>query len=1605
MRIGVTVTFKHSVFSAGAPQTSLTIAETYSILGHTVTFIRVPIDNTDPLWWDDIKTVQSTWKSIHYSELTQDMFDIVFEIENCFIPSEKRIGNTPYVWVIRKAPLFNDIEKCVTPHEMLPRNLSGITESWLMSELTSQDDIQYVELITRRPVKVLPFVWSPLSIEIYNKETSNNTWISTRTLEPYTFSICEKNITSTSSCTLPIMIIKETLKTSNTLFKPVIQIFNGAHLKESKFFLENVLSPCMSTLPHMKLAMEGRCRIIDLCKQSNTLMISHTRFISMRNAYLDCLWSGIPLVHNLKLLCELGEYVSQGYYNNNNIIEAKEAVERMVLASKSYSIENLKTLRKTILTRFGLLSETIKQAWNTAAESTINDFKFVISTVNTLNKFAVPPIKPILEAISTPVIQSTLPTKKNIRIGFCDFWQDFNPSYNFFTLLIENHLKKTGQSTIKVDGIDLNKVEEGKEEVDILMFGPFGMRWTSAKHSIPKIHYTGENTHPIVRDDVVLNLGFQRNSPGINYMRLPLWILEINWFNADPNLLVNPKPVSIQSCINVTDNLLNSKKKFCAFVVSNPTQEVRNNAFKTLCKYKQVDSAGRLFNNMGNVISHEYGGELSKCEFLKSYKFSITYENSSSQGYTTEKLLHAKVAGCVPIYWGDPTVEMDFDIEGFIDARSCKTEEDLVRLVKEVDTNDELWRKKASIPALDTPRIHKAVDTLRECASRILSCLDISNHTATQAPPPEGVTIPQASVLPTPPIPTQPRSYETSKINIEEYDYRTNNYNTTFITGCDKGYFNYLIDNWLPCIEKYKHTSPKINAVVGLLPDVDASDQMRLLSQFPWVKIIHVPIETLPNFPDCWNPQHFLWKLFILKECASMKSLSGNLCIYTDCAVIISRWPTVYAQNALKNGISLLDDPTQINKHWCHSTFVNKMEVTNIELESNQIAACICAFVSGNPLAISLFTQAYSHGSDRQIIVGEKWSGIGPDKKPYGHRHDQSILSVLSQRMNIHRTPLYSVYNDVSLRNTYLQKKPFYVYRRLLRHHIQCVNGIDDIWLINLDRRSDRLNDFNSKHQDIQNRVIRIPAIDGKTLKLTPNIARLFAQMNPSTWMKGAMGCAMSHIIPWLHLYTETSELQSYLILEDDVILDSSWKEVWSSAYNNGCIPSNYDIIYLGGILPPNRGAFDTSALEMINNYIGKVKPNTIFGQPSPTPYFHSCAYSYVLSKAGAKKLVDILSKKSCFAHLDHVLCGSFPELNIYFLQPLVSSSKQDNDPLYRNSEFNNLKSVGQYDSDIRDGSFFTEAEIQEALSANVPYDVFSAILDAREIEGKDIINKRRFLYHSIKSEEQWLCDILQNTHISIEMLPKTLDTFPLPDDIPIVEYSIGDNFNELINMLKRWSNAGKYFYLLHVGDAACIDPIEVYGLKGCLGVIRNYIRNTINNNTNVVTIPLGYQYRLNDTKPAPRDLVWSFLGTNWHNRKELLFPFLTMPEKHFSHFVTDWFSKDKFKPDDMYSFMKSSMFVPCPNGENPETFRLYETLEAGAIPVIVRDSENKEYIDFITKHLPLKVFDDWDDAATIVQTLAKHEGKYNEYRHKVLTAWDTYKNQIKATVKRVFNL
>ena len=1590
MRVGITVNFNHSFFSSGSPQTVLAVGETLRLMDNEVFLINT--DSSD--WWEDVKELKNKWSVAHISKIAELGLDCVIEVYLLKPEVRKNSNVKRFIWLNRKAPLFNDIECCLYPI-MGERSFDGITEIWLYDEFCSKDDIQYMEVLSRKPVKLVPFAWSASAVETHRIETKAPVWQQVAELEeaktaPWSIHICETNMSSSSSSTIPLLIMREIVKangqTMQTDLNKVVKIHNADAINKTKFFTENILSHVFSDIQDMSGTFIGRQRVIDWVYDPKSIVIAHSRFYKLRPYHFDCLWAGIPLVHNSELICRLGESVSKGFYPENEISKGSEAFQRVT--QQPLSLEGLIQLRGKILEEFSPLSKKIQEAWGAALSTGAG-------------VVAVPSAVPSAVA---PVVADT-----PLRVGFSCMWDLFNPEYNMFTLMLEAAMPNR-----KVIGLDY-----ASGECDILIFGPFGDSWKSS--TIPKIHFTGENTEPIVREDVVLNLGFKHiDMNDGKYLRLPLWMLEINWFHADVDRIGNPKPLPIDRCCKVYPDELNDKKKFCAFVVTNPRQEMRNNAFKWLSTYKRVDSAGRLFNNVGEDIFAGLGGgggELKKHEFLKEYKFCLAYENESSSGYTTEKWLHAKAAGTIPIYWGDPKVERDLDMDGCIDAREARTPSELISLVKEVDANASEWLKRFSRPALDEVRRDLVRRTLSECAKRIWIASGKASASEIDAIPrflghTEGSDKKHVN--------TQDVQKHV-QINLQKKQDSVSMDSTTFVTAANKRFLPSLY-TWLNALAAQKNEVHEISIVIYLFDDVDTIVEGKFKEEFPFVVIRRFPDSSPADFTDLWDPQHFAWKLWILNECMTDGLMAGKPLLYMDSGVLMCRWPRDWLRIAIDKGICLLEDPRQNNGQWCHELFVKRLSVTQGELDEQQLWAGAIACIAGHPLATRIFSEAWTLGQKRELIVGEKWSGMR-DGKPFGHRHDQSILSVLSSRMKIPRINMDTLYCHISLRQTFLTKKALYVHRGLYQVHHALATGIDDAWVINLDRREDRMKKFLETNSDIAERVHRLSAFDGKKLRMGKKLARLFMP-HDFNWKKPVMGCALSHLELWVQLAGEREGINSYLILEDDARLSSDWRERWEKIYKHDSMPADCDVMYLGGILPPNKEGFQT-VIEPVNKYVARIKEHQLFGQPVANRYMHFCAYAYVLTRRGAEKILEVLkSKGGYWTSADHMICNIHEHLNIYFTNPLLAGCFQDDDPAYCNSQFNDFSRVDSFDSDLWNNTErFSEEEVLSKMDE--PLDIEGALEEARNgilacvstsclstpcLSTPAPVLKRCSRFVSFVSmdmskwyEYSWMKQMFSFMP-SLEIVHLVLGE--RPKDCPIVVVQ-RPHIETAAAVLKVWSDAGLEFYVLHMSDEFGKDPIEFYGLPGCKGVIRNYARSGLQGN--VVVIPLGFHWAIpngepfiHTPRPPFRELMWSFVGTGWLDRKEKLAS-LTQIGENKVVFMDDWNSPSMLGREECLSILLNSWCVPCPSGHNGETFRFYEALEAGAVPIVVREN-NEEFLKFVQGYFQMVVADSWTHAAQIIMALKQQPEVYEKYRAGVLMGWESMKAKAKEAVKKLLS-
>lgn len=242
--------------------------------------------------------------------------------------------------------------------------------------------------------------------------------------------------------------------------------------------------------------------------------------------------------------------------------------------------------------------------------------------------------------------------KKKIKINFSDFWGGYNKTDNYFYNLLKDEFE-----------IEIS------DRPDFLFYSIFGNNHQN--YSCKKIFYTGENIPP--------QLGYCDYSFSFDYLddprnyRLPHYLLYDGYYE-----LVNPKVID--------ESLV--KRKFCNFVASNGNCQERNWFVQELSKYKKVDCGGRWMNNIGYAVD-------DKRKFQSEYKFSIAFENNAYRpeqiGYTTEKIMEPMTVKSIPLYWGNPKIDLEFNTKSFINYYDFSNFQDMIEYIIKLDNDDSMY--------------------------------------------------------------------------------------------------------------------------------------------------------------------------------------------------------------------------------------------------------------------------------------------------------------------------------------------------------------------------------------------------------------------------------------------------------------------------------------------------------------------------------------------------------------------------------------------------------------------------------------------------------------------------------------------------------------------------------------------------------------------------------------------------------------------------------------------------------------------------------------------------------------------------------------------------
>lgn len=249
-----------------------------------------------------------------------------------------------------------------------------------------------------------------------------------------------------------------------------------------------------------------------------------------------------------------------------------------------------------------------------------------------------------------------------LKIGFTDY--GMNPDW-FMSILSKRY-----------------DVVRDDANPNILIFGDenFGQNNLTYDHNrVLKIFMTGENRR-FYNYKCHMGITFDHIDDTLHF-RIPLYIHEMHSLKNESKY---DEPIEIVE-----------KSGFATFVVGNGTAQRRNELFHLVNSYKTVDSGGPHLNNIGHVIPRD---TRTKIDFMKTRKFHLAFENSSYPGYVTEKILQAFYARTVPIYWGSPCVDLDFNPDAFINWHDYKNDKKFLEKIIEVDNDEKLYHNMLNQP-------------------------------------------------------------------------------------------------------------------------------------------------------------------------------------------------------------------------------------------------------------------------------------------------------------------------------------------------------------------------------------------------------------------------------------------------------------------------------------------------------------------------------------------------------------------------------------------------------------------------------------------------------------------------------------------------------------------------------------------------------------------------------------------------------------------------------------------------------------------------------------------------------------------------------------------
>jgi len=144
---------------------------------------------------------------------------------------------------------------------------------------------------------------------------------------------------------------------------------------------------------------------------------------------------------------------------------------------------------------------------------------------------------------------------------------------------------------------------------------------------------------------------------------------------------------------------------------------------------------------------------------------------------------------------------------------------------------------------------------------------------------------------------------------------------------------------------------------------------------------------------------------------------------------------------------------------------------------------------------------------------------------------------------------------------------------------------------------------------------------------------------------------------------------------------------------------------------------------------------------------------------------------------------------------------------------------------------------------------------------------------------------------------------------------------------------------------------------------------------------------------------VWCFMGqVHAQGRRSKMIDVLrSYGGENFCNVNSAWQSDDSIDTQEYKRILSESVFVPCPRGNNSnDTFRLYEALEVGSIPIVEQDDY---WTNLLGEHPLLQTDDDWRKALIYIDSFLQNEPLLVAYSQKLQSWWHNKKQTLQQNI------